>query len=206
MRKESRQVDPGVDLSTLRINARDAVVHPDVGVDLPLDVFEFVELKHIAPIVLNRDQTLNLECVGVNEPNPAGAVTHNQGMSVARESPTLARIVEFAKLIERIEVVNEPPLRLPGKLVQTPVEQRQALGEELGRHFDLLQNLSGLEFDAAKRRRAVQARAFIKGALMKDQTLSEGSIVVRISLDHFISVGRDSGRGCHLIGSLSFGV
>src|SRR5262245_13050851 len=127
-------------------------------------------------------------------------------MRVARESPALARVAEFAKLIERIEVVNEPPLRLPGKLVQTPFEQRQALGEELGRHFDLLQNLSGLEFDAAKRRRAVQARAFIKGALMKDQTLGEGSIVVRVGLNNFISVGWDSGRGRHLIGLLSFGV
>src|SRR5262245_6060227 len=127
-------------------------------------------------------------------------------MRVARESPALARIAEFAKLIERIEVVNEPPLRLPGKLIQTPVEQRQSLGEERGRHFDLLQYLSGLEFDAAKRRRAVQAGAFIKGALMKDQPLSEGSIVVRVGLDHFISVGWDSGRGGHLIGSLSFGV
>src|SRR5215467_346594 len=150
MRKESRQVDPGVDLSTLRINARDAVVHPDVGVDLPLDVFEFVELKHIAPVVLNRDQTLNLECVGVDEPNPAGTVTHNQRMGVARESPALARIAEFAKFIERIEVVNERPLRLPGQLVQTPVEQRQAFGEEPGGQVDLLQNLSSLKLDAAK--------------------------------------------------------
>src|SRR5262249_58691850 len=127
-RKESRQVDPGVDLPTLRINARDAVVHPDVGVDLPLDVFEFVELKHIAPIVLNRDQTLNLECVGVDEPNPAGTVTHNQRMGVARESPPLPRITESAKFIERIEVVNESTSRFLRRLVQTPAGQPQAFG------------------------------------------------------------------------------
>src|SRR5262249_56165507 len=88
-RKKARQVDPGEHFSALRINASDAVGQPDVGVDLPFDVFEFVELSYIAPVVLNRNHALNLECVGVEESNPSGAVAPHQPTAVVPQPPAL---------------------------------------------------------------------------------------------------------------------
>src|SRR5262249_45340106 len=110
-------IDPGVHSPALRINARDAVGLPDVGVDLSLNVFELIEFVDLAPVVLDPDNALHLEGVGVQEADLIRPVAHDQRTSIVREPPAFSRVIEPTDQVERVEVINESLLRLPSQLV-----------------------------------------------------------------------------------------
>src|SRR5919112_1190482 len=92
------------------------------------------DLEKFGPELPRHEETVAPLVVG-------GAVAEDERVGVVRESPALALVGELARLLEGLKVVDETLLALPGELVEIPAEERQPLGEEVGRHVNLLQDL-----------------------------------------------------------------
>ena len=62
--RQTGEVDPGDDVAVAWRDPRDAVGVPDVGVDLALDVFEFVELLDRFAAVRHEEMAVSLKVAG----------------------------------------------------------------------------------------------------------------------------------------------
>src|SRR5689334_16905701 len=114
--EQPREVDPALDLSGLRVDARDAVLVPDVRVNLALHVFELVQLKDGPAVVRDVDRALDLVRARVDEAYLRRAVAEDERVGVVRQAPAFAGVCELAGLLESLRVVDEALLALPGEL------------------------------------------------------------------------------------------
>src|SRR5262245_35774966 len=135
---------------------------PDGRPDLPVNIFEFVQVAQRRPIELDRKLPRRLETVGINKRQDVRAVAQDKRLAVIGQTPALGIVIEFANLRETVPVIDKAAVRLPGQLDQPVVDHRQTLAEILRIEIDLLQYLSCGVLHSPKRRSAE-----LPGALKK---------------------------------------
>ena len=129
--QQTLEIDPSGDVAGRWRDAGDAVCLPDVGVDFPVDVFEFIQIRYRRCAVLHLQTSDLLKRCRIPEAQGGRAVAHNDARAIVRESPTLAGIAERPLEIEAGAVIDEAGLRLPGELQQLIVPVCNALAEIL---------------------------------------------------------------------------
>ena len=67
IRVEPRQIDPGVHRPGFRREAHQVIGLPDIGVEVAVNVFEFVEEADLAIGIVDGDVSPGLETVGIDE-------------------------------------------------------------------------------------------------------------------------------------------
>src|SRR5690349_6422099 len=82
--EQAREVNPALHIARLRVDARDAVLVPDVRVNLALHVLELVQLKNGAAAVRDANGALDLVGDGVDEAYLRRAVAEDERVGVAR--------------------------------------------------------------------------------------------------------------------------
>ena len=131
---------------------------------------------------------------GVAEVQRGRAVAHDQLLAVTRQAPTCGCIGESGQRLERVDIVGESLLRLPGELDQAIGKVGETLGEEARFQRVNLQHFAGRERDFAQRGLAVETGALVQEAVAVEQALGEGARVMRIGCDHFVAVDRNLAR------------
>src|SRR5262245_19974411 len=115
---------------------------PDGRPDLPVNIFEFVQVAQRRPVELDRKLPRRLETVGINKRQDVRAVAQDKRLAVIGQTPALGIVFKLAKLREAVPIIDKAAMRLPGQLDQPVVDHRQTLAEILRIDIDLLQYLS----------------------------------------------------------------
>src|SRR5258708_6656015 len=192
LREQSGEIDPPGHAAVLRRNPRDAIGLPDIGVDLPLDVLQLVQVLHRPASVVDDDAAGLLERDGVDETQCAFrlAIAHDHARAVVRDPPALALVIEGLPLLERGDVVDEADLRLPCDLDQRAVPVGDALAEILRAERLALNDLARFQLDLPDARAPVEAGAFVEEPVSEDEALRKRFAIVRKRADHLVAVGR----------------
>ena len=101
-----------------------AVGVPDVGVDLALDVFEFVEVGDAFLAIVDDDVADFGEGFGVAKAECGGAVAGDEFGGSVGHAPAFAGVGEGLELAEGEAVVDEAEVGLPGPLVDIRAPSR----------------------------------------------------------------------------------
>src|SRR5690606_27556148 len=117
---------------------------------------------------------------------------HDQLLAVVRETPTLARVLDRALDLERIEIVDDDNAVLPSELIQEAAQDRDAFAEITRAESALFLGPAAREIDTPDRRSAVLAGAFVELPCVDRQPLRECRRIVRIGRHDFEA--RDGGR------------
>src|SRR5690606_30113417 len=133
----------------------DPVLVPDVGPDFAVDVLELVQAGDGLAAVAHGDLAHDREAVRIEKLQRRRAVAHDQELAVVREAPALSAVREGLDHVERLDVVDDADLILPGELIEPIAEDRDALAEEIAREAPLLLDPAGLEIHPAHGRCAV---------------------------------------------------
>jgi hypothetical protein len=130
-RQKAGEVDPANHLSALWRDAGDAIGLPDIGENLSLDEFQFIQLvDRLVPIV-DFDSTLFRERVAVQNADLSGPVAHEKVTAIGGETPSFAGVSEGAQQFEVAEVVDKSGLGLPGELHHCVSEESDSLTEKI---------------------------------------------------------------------------
>ena len=182
--QQAAAVDPTDHFAGVRVDAHDPVGLPDVGIDLALDPFQFVEFGQRAAVVGDGDAAGFLQCFGIPETHFGGAVAHDDALAVGGQAPAFAGVGEFAFRVEGRQVVDEALLRLPGQFHQAVFPVHDAFAEILARDVALLQHFAGFQLHLADGGLLLQAGAFVEEAVQVEESLGERHGVVRVGVHH----------------------
>ena len=87
-------------VACLRIDDRDSLFKPDVGVNGVTDELELVQVVDWPPPVAHFQATDLVEGVGIEKPQLGGAVTDDEPVIVAAQAPAFALIREGIDWLE----------------------------------------------------------------------------------------------------------
>ena len=161
-RQQAGEVDPAEDFAGRGCDARDAIGMPDVGVDLAMDEFEFVELGDGFAVVLDGDAAGFVKGGWGRRSGRCGAVAEDEVVCVVGKAPAFVVDGERAQKAERGAVVDKRDVRLPGELDERRAPVGEAFGEVLAGHVVQLEDAAGLEVFFAEGRLAFDAGAFVE--------------------------------------------
>ena len=187
-RQQVRHVDPRVHHARLRIDARNPILLPDVGVDRAVDVLHLVDAVDGAIAVADAQAADLGERVGVPEAQRVRAVAHDQPLAVVGQSPTLTGVREFLLFREGLPVVDEADAGLIRELDDAVADHGDALAEIAAVQGDLLERSPGAQIHPTQRRLPMQAGAFVELSVSDGQPLREGRRVVRMTADDLVTV------------------
>src|SRR5207244_3781765 len=112
----------------LRVNAGDTVSLPDIGVDLAIDILKLVDLDDwCAAVASHRDLAGLFERLRVDKMDGRGAVAHNELLAIGGQPPAFAGIAKLLELGERMLIIHEADMGLPGELVHFITQQSNPL-------------------------------------------------------------------------------
>ena len=137
------------------------VGQPDVGPDLAVDVLQFVQAVDRPRVVAHGDATRLLERSRVPEADLGRAVADDEARPVVGDAPALMRVGERLQRRERCRVINEAGLLLPRQLIESIVEDGDALTEVLGIERLRAQHRACLQHDLTDGRLAPASRPFV---------------------------------------------
>src|SRR5689334_22322206 len=174
-------------MPVLRVDCRDSVVVPDVGVNLAVHEFEFVKLSDGRFSVHDCDGFCHPKAVRIEKSKAIRAVAQNKRAAVGSEAPAFAVVLKLPDLFKAPRVVDETELMLPGELVNLVVQQGDAFGEIRQRDVDFLQYLSALQLDVSQTRATFLPRALEHFAVEIDETLRKRAWIVRPNVDDLVA-------------------
>ena len=112
---------------------------PDVGVDLVVDVLEFVEVGDGRALVGDGEVADFVEVFGVAEAEGGGAVGGDDVGGVVGHAPAFTGVGEGGELAEGGAVVDEADVGLPGPLVEVGAPVDDAFTEVLRGEVEVLE-------------------------------------------------------------------
>src|SRR5262249_45029656 len=116
---------------------------------------------------------------------------HNQKLVVVRKTPTLARVVELARGLERVDIVDEAFEREPSELKHLVAKYRHSFGEVLTRNVEFFYYRARSQIDHAEARLTIESGALKKSPFVINKSLSEGVGIMRPTVYYFISISRN---------------
>ncbi len=189
-RKQVREVNRAEQVTVGRIDANDPIRLPEIRVDFPVYIFEFVEIFNRAGGIVDRDCALNGKVRGIDETDLIASVAHDQRSAVGSQTPAFALVVELADPLKVVPIVNEANVVLPGELKNFRSEESDPFTEIFFRNFNLMDHFAGFHLDLTQGRSPVQTRAFQEVSVIENQPLSEGVHIVGIGMNYPVTVSR----------------
>src|SRR5579883_2741188 len=129
-----------------------------------------------------------LERGSIPDTDLGAAVAHIAVRAVVGEAPSLARIIEGSDLSERVLIVDEAGVVLPGKFDDLLIQDGDSFAEIERGKLDFLKHLARFEFHFTKRGAAFEASSFIERTCAKFQALGECIRIMWIDVDDLITV------------------
>jgi hypothetical protein len=168
---------------------------PDVGVNLSVHIFQFIQLlDRLTVLVRHMQSPRHAKRLRIKESQCRAPIAHDQLRLIVREPPTLSCVVERAQQRKAEAVIHESLVRLPRQLNQIATAVGQPFAEILGRQVVLLQNLSRLQVDKSDRRLPVLARTLIQMSIYENQPLRESPRIMGINVDHLVCIDAHRSR------------
>ena len=136
---DSAQVDPPEDLSGARRDANDSLSLPDIGVDLTVDVFQFVQIvDRPAGLIGNMDASCLAKRFRIEKAEIRSSLAHNQVCAIMSQTPSFARVCKRSQQREAEAIIDEALVSLPGQLNQVAAPIREPLAKILRGHVVFL--------------------------------------------------------------------
>jgi len=191
--QQSAEVDPGDNVAVAGRDAGDAVVVPDVRINLALDVLQLVEFLDRSSRVPDDNVASLCESRRVAETERRAAVAGDDFAIGAGHAPALAGVLELLDRPQREAVVDEADMRLPGPLVDVRAPVDDTFAKILRRQCRVLADLPGGGVDRHQLRVAFEARAFVEKAVEVEEALRVAARGVRILRNDLVAVDRSGG-------------
>ena len=129
--QQTGEVDTRSDIASRWVNPYDLVGLPDVGVDLAVDPLQLVEVVDWLPILADLNAVDFAEGVRLADLDGVCSIAHVEPLAVVGDAPSFGGVGKPLDLLERLRVVDDRRLRLPGDLKDATIVQRDAFSEQL---------------------------------------------------------------------------
>lgn len=165
-------VEPCLDVTVSGRDSGDAVRVPDVGVDLPVDVLELIEIANGRAVVADGDLTDLVESVWAAEAQDGGAVGGNQFRGGAGHAPAFSVVVELTNDAERGAIVDKADVRLPCPLKEVVMPVDDSFAEVRAGEVVLQNDAAGGWFGDDDGGVTLTAGAFVEVPVAVEEALS----------------------------------
>jgi len=116
--EQSAHVDHSGDGTCLRIDPDDGVRRIDVCPDFAFDPLHFVYVVDQTVVGANLKGSQTFESFGIEDIDVFATVAHIEVSAVGGQSPAFAVVVEFAQLLEGLQIIHEALVVLPSELIE----------------------------------------------------------------------------------------
>lgn len=143
-RQQVAEVQVAEHLSGLWRDAHDTIGMPDVGIHLATNILQLIQVIDRAAVFGNIDAAYLLKGSRIEKAKRRASVAEYEGVSILRQTPTLAIEMKSPEEPKAELVVDEADMGSPGKLNQMTLPIRESFGEIPGGKINSLQNGAGL--------------------------------------------------------------